>query len=152
MDIPKENIFVVEDGQVVEFGHFAGENGPITGRLGEHVPASHVFVDGLGIGDIGSIVLRDRRHLGNDGFIVAIVALDEYDGSILFGPEIISRGFVYMRGNEDLIQRAEETVRKEIRAGVPSAALARKVRTALTTFCTKEMGRRPMILPVVIEV
>jgi ribonuclease J len=150
--MPPENIFVVEDGQVVEFGHYDEESDEISARLGEHVNAGHVFVDGLGVGDIGNVVLRDRRHLGTNGFIVCIVALDEYDGQILFGPEIISRGFVYMRDNEDLIRRAGDLVRKEITAGAPAAALSRKIRNALTTFAQKEMGRRPMILPVVIEV
>lgn len=150
--IPAENIFIVEDGQVVEFGRFSDQMDEIEARLGEHVNAGHVFVDGLGVGDIGSVVLRDRKHLGTNGFIVCIVALDEYDGSILYGPEIISRGFVYMRDSEDLIRRAGELVRKEIAGGGPAAALSRKIRNALTTFAQKEMGRRPMILPVVLEV
>jgi ribonuclease J len=150
--LKRRNIFVIEDGQVVEFGRYDDENPEIEARLGEHVNAGHVFVDGLGVGDVGSVVLRDRRHLGTNGFIVCIVALDEYDGKIIFGPEIISRGFVYMRDNEGLIRRATETVRNEIVAGAPAAALSRKIRNALTTFCIKEMGRRPMILPMVLEV
>ena len=147
-----ENVFVVEDGQVVEFGRFTDETDAIQGRLGERVSANHVFVDGLGVGDIGSVVLRDRRHLGSDGFLVCIVALDEFDGSILYGPEIISRGFVYIRDNEGLILRAEEIVRKEVKGKISPTALSRRVRNALATFCSKEMGRRPMILPVVMQV
>ena len=147
-----ENVYVVEDGQVVEFGHFEDDNEAIQARLGEHVSANHVFVDGLGVGDIGSVVLRDRRHLGNDGFLVCIVALDEFDGSILYGPEIISRGFVYIRDNEGLILRAQEIVRKEVRGKVSPTTLTRRIRNALATFCNDEMGRRPMVLPVVIQV
>ncbi|MEZ4830626.1 MAG: ribonuclease J [Caldilineaceae bacterium] len=150
--MPAENVFVVEDGQVVEFGSYDGDSDVVVARLGEHINAGHVFVDGLGVGDIGSVVLRDRKHLGNNGFIVCIVALDEFDGSILYGPEIISRGFVYMRDSEDLIRRAGDLVRKEITAGAPASAQSRKIRNALTTFAQKEMGRRPMILPVVLEV
>ncbi|MBX3000271.1 MAG: ribonuclease J [Caldilineaceae bacterium] len=150
--VPTENIFIVEDGQIVEFGRFSTNGDEVEARLGEHINAGHVFVDGLGVGDIGSVVLRDRKHLGTNGFIVCIVALDEYDGSILYGPEIISRGFVYMRDSEDLIHRAGELVRREIAGGGPAAALSRKIRNALTTFAQKEMGRRPMILPVVLEV
>lgn len=150
--IPESNVFVVEDGQVVEFGQFDGSGENLQARLAEHVNASHVFVDGLGVGDIGSVVLRDRRHLGNDGFLVCIVALDEFDGTILYGPEIISRGFVYMRDNEELIQRASEAVRKEIKGKTPVAALSRRIRNALATFSSTELGRRPMILPVVLEV
>ena len=147
-----ENVFVVEDGQVVEFGHFADESDAVEARLGEHVSANHVFVDGLGVGDIGSVVLRDRRHLGSDGFLVCVVALDEFDGSILYGPEIISRGFVYIRDNEGLIQRAEEIVRNEVKGKATPTVLSRRVRNALASFCSNEMGRRPMILPVVIQV
>ncbi len=147
--IAPENVYVVEDGQVVEFGHFEDATGA---RLGEHVSANHVFVDGLGVGDIGSVVLRDRRHLGSDGFLVCIVALDEFDGSILYGPEIISRGFVYIRDNEGLILRAEEIVRNEVKGKAAPPALSRRVRNALASFCSNEMGRRPMILPVVIQV
>ncbi len=150
--IPSERIFVIEDGQTLEFGRFSEESEEVQARLGPHVPASHVFVDGLGVGDVGNVVLRDRQHLGEDGFLVCIVALDEYDGEILYGPEIISRGFVYMREHEELIRRAQKVVRKEIKKGVPIPALARKIRNALLDFTSKEMGRRPMILPVVLEV
>ena len=150
--IAPERVFIVEDGQVVEFGQFEDDDDAIQARLGEHVSANHVFVDGLGVGDVGDVVLRDRRHLGSDGFLVCIVALDEFDGSILYGPEIISRGFVYIRDNEGLILRAEEIVRKEVRGKVPPAALSRRIRNALASFCSNEMGRRPMILPMVIQV
>ena len=150
--IAPERVFIVEDGQVVEFGQFEDDDDAIQARLGEHVSANHVFVDGLGVGDVGDVVLRDRRHLGSDGFLVCIVALDEFDGSILYGPEIISRGFVYIRDNEGLILRAEEIVRKEVRGKIPPAALSRRIRNALASFCSNEMGRRPMILPVVIQV
>ena len=150
--IAPERVFIVEDGQVVEFGQFEDDDDAIQARLGEHVSANHVFVDGLGVGDVGGVVLRDRRHLGSDGFLVCIVALDEFDGSILYGPEIISRGFVYIRDNEGLILRAEEIVRKEVRGKIPPAALSRRIRNALASFCSNEMGRRPMILPVVIQV
>ncbi|OUC06486.1 ribonuclease J [Litorilinea aerophila] len=149
--IPKSNIFVVEDGQVVEFGRFNGSQ-EIQGRLGERLSAGHVFVDGLGIGDVGNVVLRDRRHLSQNGFIVCILALDEYDGEILYGPEIISRGFVYMRENEDLIKRAQEVVLKVIKKRAPQQVLEEKIKEALANFTYREMGRRPMVLPLVMEV
>jgi len=150
--VPEENVFVIEDGQVLEFGRFAEGSDKVYGRRGEHVNAAHVFVDGLGVGDIGTVVLRDRGHLGSDGFMVCIVALDEFDGSILFGPEIITRGFVYVRDNEGLLKRASDTVRAEIKPNTPASVLTRKIRNELSAFCHREMGRRPMILPVVIEV
>ncbi|GIV78240.1 MAG: ribonuclease J [Litorilinea sp.] len=149
--LPKSNVFVVEDGQVVEFGRFNGSE-EIQGRLGERLSAGHVFVDGLGIGDVGNVVLRDRRHLSQNGFIVCILALDEYDGEILYGPEIISRGFVYMRENEDLIKRAQEVVLKVIKKRAPQQVLEEKIKEALANFTYREMGRRPMVLPLVMEV
>lgn len=149
--IPPQNIFIIEDGQTLEFGDFAGD-GTITARLGEQVNAGHVFVDGLGIGDVGNVVLRDRKHLSENGFIVCILALDEYDGEILYGPEIISRGFVYVRENEDLIKRAQEVVRKTIKKRAPQQVLEEKIKDALANFTYKEIGRRPMVLPLVMEV
>ncbi len=142
---------MLDDGDVVEFGKFDGTD-EIAARRGEHVEANHVFVDGLGIGDVGNVVLRDRRHLSNDGFIVCIVALDEFDGDIIYGPEIISRGFVYMRENEDLIRRAEEIVVKVLKKKAPIQVRENKIRDALSRFASSEMGRRPMILPMVMEV
>ncbi len=149
--VPKEHIYVIEDGQTLEFGHFKNDN-EIEGRLGEQLPVGHVFVDGLGVGDVGNVVLRDRRHLSQDGFLVCVVAIDEVDGEIIYGPEIISRGFVYIRDSEDLISRARDVVETLLKKRVPVQVLENKIRDALTTFTYKEMGRRPMILPLVMEV
>ena len=88
---------MLEDGSVMEYGRFNRNSDEIVARHGAHMQTGNVFVDGLGIGDVGNVVLRDRGHLGQNGFIVCILALDEFDGAILYGPEIISRGFVYMR-------------------------------------------------------
>ncbi len=147
----RNHIFVIEDGQVIEFGDFEG-NGTIDARLGETIPSGHVFVDGLGVGDVGNVVLRDRRQLSQDGFIVCIVGIDEFDGEVIYGPEIISRGFVYMREQEELIHRAQEAVRKVLRKKTPTSVLENKIKDALGNFAVREMGRRPMILPLVIEV
>lgn len=149
--LPKESVFVVEDGQIVEFGHF-GEDGTMQARLGEKLDVGAVYVDGLGVGDIGNVVLRDRRHLSEDGFMVCVIALDEVDGEVIYGPEIITRGFVYVRDNEDLIKRAQEVVFDVIKKKVPPAVLENKVKDALANFTSKELGRRPMILPLVMEV
>jgi ribonuclease J len=150
--LPKNNVYIIEDGQVLEFGHFTSENGVVSARLGEQLPSGHVFVDGLGVGDVGNVVLRDRRHLSQDGFLVCVVAIDEVDGEIIYGPEIISRGFVYIRDSEDLINRARDVVENLLKKRVPTQVLENKIRDALTTFTYKEMGRRPMILPLVMEV
>jgi ribonuclease J len=101
---------------------------------------------------VGNVVLRDRRHLSQDGFLVCVVAIDEVDGEIIYGPEIISRGFVYIRDSEDLINRARDVVENLLKKRVPTQVLENKIRDALTTFTYKEMGRRPMILPLVMEV
>lgn len=148
--VPKDQVFVIEDGQTVEFGYYNGDH--IRGRLGERLTIGHVFVDGLGVGDVGNVVLRDRRHLSQDGFLVCVLAVDEFDGAVVYGPEIISRGFVYIRDNEDLMKRARDVVEGVIKKRVPVQVLENKIRDALTNFASKEMGRRPMILPLVIEV
>lgn len=149
--LPKENVFIIEDGQSVEFGYF-GNSSEIRGRRGEKITVGHVYVDGLGVGDVGNVVLRDRRHLSEDGFIVCVVALDEVDGEVIYGPEIISRGFVYVRDNEDMIKRAQEVVQDVLKKGSPASVLENKIKDALTNFSSKEIGRRPMILPLVMEV
>jgi ribonuclease J len=149
--LPTEHVFIVEDGQTVEFGDFDG-SGAITARRGEVMQVGHVFVDGLGVGDVGSVVLRDRRQLSEEGFIVCIVAVDEFDGEIIYGPEIISRGFVYVREQEELIKRAQEVVAKVIKKKTPASVLENKIKDALGNFAAREIGRRPMVLPLVIEV
>jgi ribonuclease J len=146
-----ENTFIVEDGQVIDFGYFGSDNG-IRARRGDKLNVGHVYIDGLGVGDVGNVVLRDRRHLSEDGFLVCVVAIDEIDGEVLYGPEIISRGFVYVRDNEDLINRAREIVQDVLRKKSPAPVLENKIKDALTNFASKEIGRRPMILPLVIEV
>jgi ribonuclease J len=149
--VPKDNVFVIEDGQVVEFGYFDGGE-EVRGRRGDKFNVGHVYVDGLGVGDVGNVVLRDRRHLSEDGFMVCVVAIDEVDGGIIYGPEIITRGFVYVRDNEELIRRAQDVVQDVLRKKAPAAVIENKIKDALTTFSSREIGRRPMILPLVMEV
>jgi len=143
--IPEENIFVLESGQSLE----VDSNGC---RLGERVAASRVLVDGLGVGDVGRVVLRDRHHLSRDGFLVAIVALDMDSGEILVGPEILSRGFVYMRDSEELMELAREQVWQALEHAEPRSAVSANIKKALGEFCYQQTGRRPVILPVVMEV
>ena len=151
--VEKRNVFILEDGQTLDFEFSGkGKDQEVMAHLGPAITTGHVFVDGLGIGDIGNVVLRDRKHLSQNGFIVCILALDEFDGEILYGPEIISRGFVYMRENEDLIKRAQEVVRKTIKKRAPQQVMEEKIKEALANFTYKEIGRRPMVLPLVMEV
>lgn len=145
MGIPQENILVIESGQVVEFG-------PHGARLAEQVTEGHVLVDGLGVGDIGQVVLRDRRHLARDGFLVAIVGVDATNGEVLVEPEILSRGFVYMQNAEVLIDKAKARVWDALGHSGPPSAIGAKIKDLLGDFIYKETGRRPMILPLVLEV
>jgi ribonuclease J len=145
LGIPAKNIFVVESGQVLEFD---GNEG----WLGEEVAGGYVFVDGLGVGDVGQVVLRDRQHLSRDGFLIAVVAVDEKTGELLAEPDIISRGFVYMREAEDLIEQAKEQVVTALQKGGSSTAVSAKIKETLSEFLYEQTRRRPMILPVVIEV
>jgi ribonuclease J len=144
LGIPKENVFVVENGDVIEFD---GQGG----RLGERVEAGPVLIDGLGIGDVGDVVLRDRRLLSHDGFVVVVVALDEATGELIEGPDIISRGFVYMRGAEDLIEQAKDTVIEVLSNGHRDTASS-LIHDSLAELLYRRTRRRPMIFPVVLEV
>jgi ribonuclease J len=148
--IPAERTILVEDGDVVELGR-----GRV--RKVERVEAGYVFVDGLGIGDVEDVVLRDRRLLAADGILVCVVGVDRQTGELLTGPDLISRGFVY----EDKAGAFYEDARAEILSsleGVPAeeladwASLRRHVRRALGKFVWSRTGRRPIILPVVVEV
>jgi ribonuclease J len=143
--VPAENIFVIESGQVLEFG-------PDWGRINGQVTEGHVLVDGLGVGDIGNIVLRDRRLLSRDGFVVVVVAVDADTGKVLEGPDIITRGFVYIRESEDLIHEAVQCVLQALEHGGPKASLNAKIKDSLAEFLYEQTKRRPMILPVVMEV
>lgn len=144
--IPPENIFVIENGQVIEFT----EEGAYPA---ERVPSGQVLVDGLGIGDVGSVVLRDRHLLSRDGFVVVVVALDEQTGELVDGPDIISRGFVYVRDSEDLIEEAKDKVIELLESGKTHRdTAATAIRDQLGQFLYQRTRRNPMIFPVVLEV
>lgn len=143
--IPPENIFIVESGQVLEFG-------PDWGRVNGRVSEGHVLVDGLGVGDVGNVVLRDRHLLSRDGFVVVVLAVDADTGEVLEGPDIITRGFVYIREAGDLIEEAAQQVLRALEHGGPKATLNTKIKDSLSEFLYNQTRRRPMILPVVMEV
>ena len=126
-------------------------------KLNGSVPSGRVFVDGLGVGDVGNIVIRDRKHLSQDGLIVIVVTLDSSENKIVAGPDIISRGFVYVRESEDLMLKAKDvalaTIEKCLSKGtVDWASLKGEVKGDVSDFIFKETKRRPMILPVIMEV
>ena len=143
--VAPENIFVVESGTVLEFG-------PDWGRVNGQVTEGHVMVDGAGVGDVGHVVLRDRRLLSNDGFVVVVIALDADSGEVVQRPEIITRGFVYIRESEDLIEQASQQVMEALGRGGTREIAAGKIRNCLTEFLYRQTKRRPMILPVVLEI
>lgn len=145
MGIPAENVFVIESGDVMEFGSGWA-------RRAEPVTDGHVLVDGLGVGDIGQVVLRDRRRLASEGFVVALAGLDQANGEVVLGPEILSRGFVYMDEAEELIEQAKAQVLAALDPHGPPSALADKIHQVLAAWIYKQTGRRPMILPLVMEV
>jgi ribonuclease J len=142
--IPADNIFVVENGAIVEFD----EHG--NGRVAkETVPASDVLVDGIGVGDVGTTVLRERHHLSEDGFLVALVTLDAHTGEIVFGPEIITHGFVYAETSEDLIAGTKEEIVNALKKGGRGSA---QLKDVLSQYLYQKTHRRPMVIPVVTEI
>jgi ribonuclease J len=149
MGIPMENIFVGENGQILEF---TAEKGTVCGR----VTAGRVLIDGLGVGDVGNIVLRDRKQLSQDGIVIIVLVMNKEEQLLLSGPDIISRGFVYVRESDELIEDARERVRvvldkcfeKKINdwPGIKS-----QIRDTLGKFLYEKTRRRPMIMPIIIE-
>lgn len=149
MGIPEENIIIGSNGNVIETN---GEDIKITGQ----VAAGRVLVDGLGVGDVGSIVLRDRKHLAEDGLIIAVSTVDFENGQILSGPDIISRGFVYVRESEELMSEARNIVVSELEDALMTGnsdrnAIKTKIKDALSGFIYKKTKRSPMILPILQE-
>ncbi|MBO6178603.1 MAG: ribonuclease J [Selenomonadaceae bacterium] len=150
MGMPKENIFIGENGQVLEFTR---DTGTVAGR----VTAGMVMVDGLGVGDVGNIVLRDRRQLSQDGILIVVVAMDHATGEVISGPDIVSRGFVYVRESEELMggakQKVEQALKEAAGRKVPEWSLIKtNVRDALGRYLYEKTRRRPMIMPIVMEI
>ncbi len=144
--IPRDNIFVIENGQVIEFD----EEGAFPA---EAVPNGLIMVDGLGIGDVGKVVLRDRHLLSKDGFVVVVVAIDERTGELVEGPDIISRGFVYVRNSEELLEEAKERVIELMDNGkMHRDTAATVIKDNVSQFLYQRTRRNPMIFPVVLEV
>lgn len=143
--VPDANRLIVESGQVVEVW-------PDAIRLGETVNGGHVLVDGLSVGDIGAAVLRDRKHLARDGFLVAIVAINRATGEVEGDPEILTRGFVYVAESEDLIEGAKERMWQVLKMPGAASSARNKIKDVLSQYCYNRTGRRPLVLPLVLEV
>jgi ribonuclease J len=149
LGIPKENIFIMSSGDVMEI---CDEQAKITGRV--HTGA--ILVDGLGVGDVGNIVLRDRQHLAEDGIIIVVLTLEKYTNQLLAGPDIVSRGFVYVRESEDLMGDARIAVEDALdhcleRQISDWGKIKTVIKDALSEFVWKRTKRRPMILPIIME-
>jgi len=151
-----ENIFIAANGQVIEFSRPANATETVGRLTDEKVPTEYVMVDGLGVGDVSSIVLRDRQMMSEDGMFVVIAMVKKNNGELVGSPDIISRGFVHMKENKKLIEEARIFTKKII-ASKPGQTfdpmfLKNKLRDEIGEFLYKKTKRRPMILPVVIEV
>lgn len=150
MGMDKQNIHILENGDIIEFSK---KSANVVGK----VQAGNVLVDGSGIGDVGNIVLKDRKHLSEDGLMVVSITFDRNTQTLLAGPEIVSRGFVYVKENQDIIENAKEVVvrsfekcqKEEIRA---ISQIKYQIREDLKSYLYNELGRDPMILPVISEV
>lgn len=150
MGIPPERILVAENGQVLEFTRHSG-------RKAGKVPAGRILVDGLGIGDVGNIVLRDRKVLSQDGILIVVVTIKGETGEVVAGPDVVSRGFVYVRESEALMEEVKEKVSSTMKKcslnGISEwAAIKSQVRDVLSKFLYEKTRRRPMILPIIMEI
>jgi len=151
LGIPKENIFLLSSGKVLTLSE---EKAAITGE----VPAQGILVDGLGVGDVGNIVLRDRQLLSENGLIIVVVSLEKYSNQVLAGPDIVSRGFVYVRESENLMEEAREVVEKALMRSLNNrnnsdwSRMKTEIKDSLSEFIWKKTKRNPMILPIIMEV
>ena len=149
MGIPSQNIVIPELGQVIEMN----QN---TLALGEQVPVGGVLVDGLGVGDVGNVVLRDRKHLSQDGLLIVAIAINRDEQKIVSGPDIVSRGFIYVKENEDIIDETQSLVREILAnnslAGEDWPDLKNTIKDEVHQFIFDKIKRNPMILPIILDV
>ncbi|MDD3271087.1 MAG: ribonuclease J [Syntrophomonadaceae bacterium] len=150
LGIPRSRIFVAENGQIIEVGK---KKASISGK----VTSGRILVDGLGVGDVGNIVLRDRRQLSQDGIMIVVVTINKDGGNVVAGPDIVTRGFVYVRESEQLIEDARERVREALDICAKKnisewAVIKAQIRERLGKHLYEKTGRRPMILPIIMEV
>jgi len=149
LGLPEKNLLIPENGDIIEVArNYIKKNGTVI--------SGQVFVDGLGVGDVGNIVLRDRKHLSQDGILTIVVTIEKQSGKVVSGPDIISRGFVYVRESEGLMDEAREIVKSvlrdcEERQITDWATLKSKMRDELREFLYEKTKRKPMILPIIME-
>lgn len=150
LGIEKDHIFMLSSGEVLEFGE---ETAEVTGK----VPVGAILVDGLGVGDVGNVVLRDRQHLAEDGILIVVMTLDEYTSNLITGPEIISRGFVYVKESDEMMEEARAIATEAIEGCIAKGQtdwgrIKTVIKDVLGNYFWKKTKRRPMILPIIMEV
>ena len=150
LGMDKDHIFILSSGEVLEMDN---DSAKVTGK----VPVGAILVDGLGVGDVGNVVLRDRQHLAEDGILVVVMSLDGASGQLVAGPDIVSRGFVYVKESDELIEEARHTVdealQKCLNRGITDwGKLKNTTKDALGDYVWKKTKRRPMILPIIMEI
>lgn len=150
MGIPKENILIADNGRVAEISKKAL-------KCTSSVPAGRVFVDGYGVGDVGSVVLRDRKHLAQDGLVIVAVCIDRENGTVVSGPDVVTRGFVYVKESEELINAAREVAIDAVEAQIDGGyvdwnSIKASLRDSISHLMYERTKRSPMILPIIMEV
>ena len=150
LGMPSQNIFINKTGDVLELDRRSA-------KVSGTIPVGNVLIDGLGVGDVGNIVLRDRKHLSEDGLMIVVVTISKEDGKVLAGPDIISRGFVYVRESEDLMDGAKNVIKNvltecEERNIKEWAYLKNSIKDNLKDYLYQRTKRNPMILPIIMEV
>ena len=150
LGIPKDNIFILHSGDVLELDEKKAE-------ISGHVPCGSILVDGLGVGDVGNIVLRDRQHLAEDGILIVVLTLERFSNQLLSGPDIVCRGFVYVRESEGLMEEARHVVEDAITDCMDKhvsdwGKIKNVIKDSLSDFLWKRTKRSPMILPIIMEV
>ena len=150
LGIPNENIFILQSGDVLEMDEESA-------RVTDKVHTGAILVDGLGVGDVGNIVLRDRQHLAEDGIIIVVLTLERGSNRLLAGPDIVSRGFVYVRESEGLMEEARNAVSESLEKCLSNRhsdwnKIKLTIRDTMNDFIWKKTKRRPMIIPIIMDV
>ena len=150
LGIPKENIFIMQSGEVIELS--ADE-----AKIVDRVHTGAILVDGLGVGDVGNIVLRDRQHLAEDGILIVVLTLEKRSNQLLAGPDIVSRGFVYVRESEGLMEEARQVLHETLdeclrKRNADWSKIKMAIRDTMNEFIWKRTKRKPMILPIIMDV